>query len=50
LIVLELDEKIDWARIIADLPDERRLPCEIKKLFMAIDLVINPVCEVKDEG
>ena len=39
-----------WASIIADLPDERRLPGEIRKLFMAIDLVINQVCEVKDEG
>jgi putative ATP-dependent endonuclease of OLD family len=39
-----------WASIIAKLPDERRLPEAIKKLFMAIDLVINPVCEVKDEG
>ena len=39
-----------WAGIIADLPDERRLPGEIKKLFAAVDSVLNPACEVKHEG
>ncbi|MFC1856868.1 ATP-dependent endonuclease [Thermodesulfobacteriota bacterium] len=39
-----------WAGIIATLPDDRRLPGEIKRLFAAIDKVVTPVCEVKDES
>ncbi|MFH1028738.1 MAG: AAA family ATPase [Pseudomonadota bacterium] len=39
-----------WANIIAALPDDRRLPGKVKRLFTAIDNLMAPACEVKHEG